>query len=402
MKKTKWIAAAAIMAMLAAFAGCSGTVGNDDVVQNENNTQNESNNDNVNPADSNDNGENSGDVPEEDVVSIIPALSAMKIDGVDLEKTGEIQVMDREVTINGATNTNNDEGVFIEYRIVKLSPFIMGKYEVTQELYTTVMANQKVIINGVEKTLNAKPFVCIEEGTYPLVSGETQKLRAAEGMSWFDAVYFCNALTEKTMSASDKAYDITVTNVNANGNITSATVSLVEGAKGYRLPTEAEWEFAARGGDQSKADWNYTFSGADSAKDGKYFADANYGLDAVGWYIYNIQNGGKTNASKSAIAGKTGFGTHEVGLKAANRLGLYDMSGNVRELCYDCYGNMFSGGVTTGTEINPKGEENASFCVIRGGCWDETAFYSTVCVWERNFKGEYYRNIGFRVVRSAE
>ena len=73
---------------------------------------------------------------------------------VTFEKTGEVQVMNSAVTVTGANNANNYAGVFIEGRTVTLSPFIMGKYEVTQELYKTVMTNQKVTINGVEKTLN--------------------------------------------------------------------------------------------------------------------------------------------------------------------------------------------------------------------------------------------------------
>ena len=335
----------------------------------------------------------------------VSAVSAITINGVTFEKTGEVQVMNGAVTVTGAKNTNNYEGVFIEGRTVTLSPFIMGKYEVTQELYKTVMTNQKVTIDGVERTLDAEPFYCTEgSGTFTLKNPEIQKLRPAEGMTWFDAVYFCNALTEKTMKASDKAYNITVTDVDSDGNITGATVTLVEGAKGYRLPTEAEWEFAARGGDQTKADWNYTFSGADTASGTSYSASSNTGLDTVGWYDYNNITGttGSSDVTNNSTDcgitnNSSGCGTHEVGKKAANALELYDMSGNVWEWCYDWYDS-----VSRGSEANPTGASSGSCRVKRGGGWFYDAYECSVCDRFASGPDNRFYDQGFRVVRSAQ
>ena len=105
--------------------------------------------------------------------------------------------------------------------------------------------------------------------------------------------------------------------------------------KSFRLPTEAEWEYAARGGNKEKG---YKYSGSDD-------------IGSVSWYDDN-----------------SGSTTHPVGTKQANELGLYDMSGNVWEWCQDWYGNYGSSNQT-----NPKGPSNGSYHVGRGGGWDNSA-----------------------------
>jgi formylglycine-generating enzyme required for sulfatase activity len=183
---------------------------------------------------------------------------------------------------------------------VTISSFMIGKYEVTQEQY------QRVI------------------GTNPsyFASGSDAGKRPVEQVSWYDAVAFCNRLSE--MEGLEKVYVINGTNVNADFK-----------KNGYRLPTEAEWEYAARGGEKSK---NFTYAGSND-------------IDQVGWYSSN-----------------SGNQTREAGTKASNELGIYDMSGNVWEWCWDWYGSYGSG-----QQTDPLGASSGSYRVSRGGSWGDSA-----------------------------
>ena len=162
---------------------------------------------------------------------------------------------------------------------VTLSSYLIGKHEVPQALW--------------EEVMGCNPSKNKQGGDYPV-----------ENVSWFDCQEFIGKLNART-------------------------------GMRFRLPTEAEWEYAARGGDRSKG---YKYAGSGN-------------LDEVGWY-----------------GGNSGKHTHPVGEKKPNELGLYDMSGNVWEWCQDWYGDYSSE-----AQKNPTGPQSGYIRVLRGGsCWDRT------------------------------
>ena len=163
---------------------------------------------------------------------------------------------------------------------------------------------------------------------------------------------------------------------------TDGGIQLDKNANGYRLPTDAEWEYAALGSYKDNENWNgygdksntsgYVFAGYDGTN-----------ADSVGKYAWY-----RSNSSSE---------THEVKEKLPNSYGLYDMSGNVWEWCYDWYGSY-----ATSDENDPAGSASGLFRVFRGGSWDNNASGCGVSYWFYNHPGIRGNNLGFRLVRSAQ
>ena len=196
---------------------------------------------------------------------------------------------------------------------VTLSSFSIGQTEVTQELWQAVMGSNPSYFTG-------------------------DLSRPVEKVSWYDCQTFITRLNEMT-------------------------------GKQFRLPTEAEWEYAARGGNQSQG---YKYAGSNTIGDVAWYYDNSYGL-------------GSSNPD---------YGTHAVATKAANELGLYDMSGNVWEWCQDWYSSSYYSNSPT---VNPTGPTSGSNRVLRGGSWGSDARRCRVTDRDDNYLSNTGSYLGLRL-----
>ncbi len=249
------------------------------------------------------------------IIAAIMLLFGCKKDNVFNEKTN------LSLTVNGVSfdmvyveggtfdmGATSEQGSYAdsdEYPVhsVTLSDYYIGKCEVTQELWEAVMGSNPSFSKGAQ---------------YPV-----------EQVSWNDCQEFISRLNSLT-------------------------------GRTFRLPTEAEWEYAARGGNKSR---HFKYSGSDN-------------IGNVAWYWDN-----------------SGYGTHAVGTKSPNELGIYDMSGNVEEWCSDWWGDY-----SAGAQTNPQGPSSGSYRVLRGGSWGNNARNCRVSD-RYNYDPDYsFINIGLRLV----
>ena len=247
--------------------------------------------------------------------------------------------------------------------LVKNGTFSMGNTRGDSKGYSnekpihTVNLTYNYWIGKYEVTFDQYDAYCEAMGrSKPSDYGWGRGQRPVINVSWNEAIEYCNWLSGKEGYA--KAYDSSGNLLNRNSNKTT----YIKKVKGYRLPTEAEWEYAAQGGQNTKG---YKYSGSDT-------------LSEVGWY--------KDNA---------GSKTHEVGKKKANELGIFDMSGNVWEWCYDWYASY-----TSKTQTNPIGANSGPYRLIRGGGWYYSAHYCRVVIWGSYYPSFMSSNLGFRIVRT--
>ena len=244
-----------------------------------------------------------------------PVYEAFTVNGV----TFKMVAVEGGTFTMGATAEQGSDALAIEKPAhqVTLSSYSIGETEVTQALWVAVMGSN--------------PSYFSPRNSY------TENLqRPVEYVSWNDCQTFISRLNELT-------------------------------GKTFRLPTEAEWEYAARGGNRSQG---YKYAGSND-------------INTVAWYWFNIP---------SQSSGTEGYGTQAVATKAPNELGLYDMSGNVWEWCQDWYGSYSSE-----SQTNPTGPTSGSYRVFRGGGWTNDAEYCRVSDRPCNYPTCTFEFLGLRL-----
>ncbi|MDD3461460.1 MAG: SUMF1/EgtB/PvdO family nonheme iron enzyme [Mesotoga sp.] len=247
--------------------------------------------------------------------------------------------------------------------LVKGGSFLMGttwrEEGVDNEAVRRIYLNYDYYIGKYEVTFDEYGFFSAETGrSLPDDAGWGRGSRPVINVSWWDAIDYCNWLSLK--EGLPLAYDFEGNLLDALGNKTTDPSEV----EGYRLPTDAEWEFAARGGNLSKG---YTRSGGNS-------------VDSIAWYKSNSENM-----------------THPVGTKAPNELGIYDMSGNVWEWVSDYHINYSSL-----EETNPYVDVFSAYRVKRGGSWIDCPVGVSIDVRSKGLPGHTITNLGFRICRSAK
>lgn len=257
-------------------------------------------------------------------------------------------------TITGSETWTPTSSVFVSGRSLTIPDLYACDHEVTRGEFKALMGEDPSTADAYDKDGNK-------------LTGDDVLKNPVNYVNWYAAIAYCNKLSVKegltpayTVSGISDWENLAYSSIPTSSNDTWNAATCNFEASGYRLPTEAEWEWLARGGE------NYTYTGSDT-------------VDDVAWYTSNTND----------------TGSRDVKTKAANGYGLYDMSGNVWEWCWDWYGSISS---TTGA----SGASSGYVRVPRGGSWCSNAYRCEVAYRYNNTPYDRYENYGFRLVRSAQ
>ena len=249
---------------------------------------------------------------------------------------------------------NGDEFILIESGSFKMGDTLGDGYPFEKPAHVVILTYDFYMGKYPVTFLEYERYCKATGVSGPENEGWGRRRRPVINVSWNDAIKYCNWLSDN--EKLPKAYDSNGNLLDKDGKITTDPSKVI----GYRLPTEAEWEYAARGGKNSKG---YKYSGSNSP-------------DSVAWYESN-----------------SGNKTHEVGQKKGNELGLYDMNGNVWEWCSDMFGSY-----SNSLQTNPF-KKSGSQRVKRGGSWNNDVFNMRLAGRSSGSPNYANNDLGFRICR---